>query len=64
MQGSGAMVTAWTIVLGCDASGSVVEVGEGATKFKVGDGAFGCTRLGIPGYSTFQDYVSWIPPTC
>jgi len=52
----GLMVTAWPIVLGCDASGTVVEVGEGVTKFKKGDGAFGCTRLGIPGHGTFQEY--------
>lgn len=58
MQGTGMMVTDWPIVLGCDASGTVVDVGEGVTKFKKGDGAFGCTRLGIPEYGTFQDYVS------
>jgi NADPH:quinone reductase-like Zn-dependent oxidoreductase len=58
MQGTGIMVTSWPIVLGCDASGSVVEVGEGVTKFATGDGVFGCTRLGVPGYSTFQEYVS------
>jgi NADPH:quinone reductase-like Zn-dependent oxidoreductase len=57
MQGSGIMITAWPIVLGCDASGTVVEVGEGVTKFKKGDGAFGCTRLGVVGHSTFQEYV-------
>jgi len=56
MQGSGIMITAWPIVLGCDASGTVVEIGEGVTKFKKGDGAFGCTRLGVVGHSTFQEY--------
>jgi len=55
---NGLMVTAWPIVVGCDASGTVVEVGEGVTKFKKGDGVFGCTRLGVPGYATFQEYVS------
>lgn len=54
----GILVTAWPIVLGCDASGTVVDVGEGVTKFKKGDGAFGCTRLGVPGHGTFQEYVS------
>lgn len=57
MQGTGLLVTAWPIVLGCDASGTVVEVGEGVTKFKKGDAVFGCTTLGTPGHSTFQEYV-------
>ncbi|KFY55512.1 hypothetical protein V496_06974 [Pseudogymnoascus sp. VKM F-4515 (FW-2607)] len=56
MQGTGLLVTAWPIVLGCDASGTVVEVGEGVTKFKRGDAVFGCTTLGTPGHSTFQEY--------
>jgi NADPH:quinone reductase-like Zn-dependent oxidoreductase len=54
---NGLLVEGWPIVLGCDASGIVTEVGEGVTKFKVGDGVFGCTRLGFPGYMTFQEYV-------
>ena len=57
MQSSGLMVTTWPIVLGCDASGVVVEVGKAAASdFKVGDRVCGCTRLGIPGHSTFQEY--------
>lgn len=60
MQQTGMLVQSWPIVLGCDASGIVVECGEGATKFKsvdgVPQGVFGCTRLGFPGYSTFQEY--------
>lgn len=51
------MVKTWPIVLGCDASGVVVEVGEAAASdFKIGDRVCGCTRLGIPGHSTFQEY--------
>ena len=58
MQSTGLLVSAWPIVLGCDASGVVVEVGNGkaASAFKVGDHVAGCTRLGVPGYSTFQEF--------
>lgn len=38
---SGALVQSWPAVIGCDASGIVVEVGEGITKFKKGDAVFG-----------------------
>lgn len=53
----GLLVSSFPIVLGCDASGFVVEVGEEASSFKVGDRVSGCTRLGEPGYGTFQEYV-------
>lgn len=56
MQSTGMLVLSWPIVLGCDASGVVAEVGEGVSKFKVGDKVFGCTRLGHAGYGTFQEY--------
>lgn len=55
---SGLLVSSFPIVLGCDASGVVVEVGKEAESFfKVGDRVCGCTRLGDPGYGTFQEYV-------
>lgn len=55
---SGAMVSSWPMVLGCDASGTVVEVGKEAESiFKIGDRVCGCTRLGETGYGTFQEYV-------
>lgn len=56
MQAYGTLVSAWPAVIGCDASGVVVEVGSGVTKFKKGDWVFGCTRLGDPGYGTYQEY--------
>jgi NADPH:quinone reductase-like Zn-dependent oxidoreductase len=58
MQSTGQMVTSWPVVLGCDSSGYVVEVGKDVTKFKIGDGIYGCTRLGMKGHSTFQEFVS------
>jgi NADPH:quinone reductase-like Zn-dependent oxidoreductase len=57
MRTTGLLVKEWPVVLGCDASGEVVEVGEEVTKFRVGDGVFGCTRLGFKGYGTFQEFV-------
>lgn len=72
---SGLLVSSFPIVLGCDASGIVVEVGSSSLSekeeeevvsssssssspsFKVGDRVCGCTRLGEPGYGTFQEYV-------
>jgi NADPH:quinone reductase-like Zn-dependent oxidoreductase len=56
-QYQGILVDSWPIVIGCDASGTVVEVGEEVTKFKKGDGVFSCSRLGAPGRGTFQEYV-------
>lgn len=54
----GLLVSSFPIVLGCDSSGVIVEVGkEAESLFKVGDRVCGCTRLGEPGYGTFQEYV-------
>jgi len=41
MQMTGALIKSWPIVIGCDASGVVVDVGEEVTKFKKGDAVFG-----------------------
>ena len=60
MQQTGMLVESFPIVLGCDASGIVIGRGPDLTKFsydnKVPEGIFGCTRLGQPGYCTFQQY--------
>lgn len=64
MISSGLLVTAWPFVFGCDGAGVVVEVGDKAgSKFKIGDEVCGCTRLGIPGHSPAQEYVSIFTPT-
>jgi NADPH:quinone reductase-like Zn-dependent oxidoreductase len=55
MQKYGILVLTWPAVIGCEAAGVVIEVGEGVTKFKLGDYAYGCTRLGNNPYSVFQD---------
>lgn len=53
------LVTGWPFVVGCDAAGVVVDVGANAgSKFKVGDEVCGCTRLGTPGHSPAQEFVS------
>lgn len=62
MQSTGLLVPSWPAVLGCDASGVVVQVGDNAKQtFQVGDQVAGCTRLGVPGFSTFQEYVCFPP---
>ena len=61
MQGTGLLVPSWPAVLGCDAGGVVVEVGDNAKQlFHTGDQVSGCTRLGVPGFSTFQEYVGFL----
>ncbi|KAG4035724.1 hypothetical protein MFRU_001g04920 [Monilinia fructicola] len=56
MRTTGLLIPSYPIVLGCDASGIVVETGPEVTKFRVGDGVFGCTRVGAAGYGTFQEF--------
>ncbi|PQE08280.1 gmc oxidoreductase protein [Rutstroemia sp. NJR-2017a BVV2] len=55
MHTTGLLVKDWPVVLGCDASGEIVEIGDEVTKFKVGDGVFGCTRLGYRGEKHLMD---------
>ena len=38
---SGVLIHSWPIVIGCEASGIVVEAGEEVTKLKKGDAVFG-----------------------
>jgi NADPH:quinone reductase-like Zn-dependent oxidoreductase len=59
----GVLVLSWPLVPGCDAGGVVVKAGKNAIsplgeQFNEGDKVCGCTRLGSPGYGTFQEYVS------
>ncbi|KAL8916466.1 MAG: hypothetical protein Q9208_008498 [Pyrenodesmia sp. 3 TL-2023] len=55
MSSSGLLVKSFPIVLGCDSSGIVTKVGP-STSLKPGQRICGSTRLGFPGYSTFQQY--------
>ncbi|KAL8751843.1 MAG: hypothetical protein Q9184_005932 [Pyrenodesmia sp. 2 TL-2023] len=55
MSSTGLLIKSFPIVLGCDSSGIVTKVGPN-TSLKPGQRICGCTRLGSPGYSTFQQY--------
>jgi NADPH:quinone reductase-like Zn-dependent oxidoreductase len=57
MYGMGILIVSYPTALGCDASGIVVELGPGVAGFKVGDRVCGCTRLGSPGYTTWEEFV-------
>ncbi|KAF7872261.1 hypothetical protein EAF04_003185 [Stromatinia cepivora] len=56
MRTTGLLIPSYPIVLGCDASGVVVETGPEVTKFRVGDGVFGCARTGAVAHGTFQEF--------
>ncbi|KAB5575460.1 chaperonin 10-like protein [Coniochaeta sp. 2T2.1] len=43
-------------VIGCEGSGTVAALGPDVTRFKVGDGVFGCTRVGVSECATFQEH--------
>jgi len=51
----GVLVTEWPAVVGAEGCGLVVETGEGCTRLKKGDLAWGCIRVGQNAYSSFQD---------
>ena len=55
MHHTGMLVTSWPAVLGCEASGVVLAVGDAVTRFRPGDRVYGCTRLGINECTTFQE---------
>ncbi|ETI23023.1 hypothetical protein G647_04819 [Cladophialophora carrionii CBS 160.54] len=55
----GILVVSWPLGLGVDAAGIVVEAGSEATSkygFTSGDQVFGCTRVGMLGYTGAQEY--------
>ncbi|APA05816.1 hypothetical protein SS1G_01812 [Sclerotinia sclerotiorum 1980 UF-70] len=56
MRTTGLLIPSYPMVLGCDASGVVVETGSEVSKFRVGDAVFGCTRPGVVGCGTFQEF--------
>jgi len=60
MAGTGLLVVDWPFILGCDAAGVIVKAGSHAVgplgPLKVGDEVCGCTRLGMKGYSTCQEF--------
>jgi NADPH:quinone reductase-like Zn-dependent oxidoreductase len=55
MHHTGLLITDWPAVIGCETSGVVVDVGEGVKRLKKGDYILGCTRVGSPGHSTYQE---------
>lgn len=54
-------------ILGCDLAGTVVEVGPGATRFKVGDRVWGSNQGLMGRQGTFAEYCAvdeqWLYPT-
>jgi NADPH2:quinone reductase len=54
-------------ILGCDLAGSVVELGSGATRFKVGDRVWGSNQGLMGRQGTFAEYCAvdeqWLYPT-
>jgi NADPH:quinone reductase-like Zn-dependent oxidoreductase len=53
----GFLIKSFPIILGCDMSGTVAEVGKDVTNVKVGDEVFATTRLGTPGCGSFAEYA-------
>jgi NADPH:quinone reductase-like Zn-dependent oxidoreductase len=69
MSSTGAMVQSWPFIPGCDAAGTVVKVGANAvsalgTTWKTGDRVFGCTRLGVQGYTPWAEYFLFDAAVC
>jgi NADPH2:quinone reductase len=46
------------IIPGWDAAGQVVELGEGVTKFKLGDNVFSYARLPTVQFGTYAEYIA------
>lgn len=59
LQQMGILLQKYPAILGCDAAGEVVEVGESlSTKFQAGDRVFGLTNMLVGyQYAAFQEYT-------
>ncbi|KXN83321.1 Zinc-type alcohol dehydrogenase-like protein C2E1P3.01 [Leucoagaricus sp. SymC.cos] len=55
-QKHGILYNTFPAILGTDAAGDVVAIGEGVTKFKIGDQVF-CQGRFTKEYATFQEYT-------
>ncbi|KAK6534932.1 hypothetical protein TWF281_006232 [Arthrobotrys megalospora] len=56
MRKTGLLITSWPWTPCCDVAGTIVEVGSGVTKFKVGDQVFGCQGVGFLGAGGAAEY--------